>query len=78
MLVEDKGLHVWLFLITGNQHDRFLVVVYRIVFAFGAVRLCRNIGEHLFDLSFDGIYIDVTYHYYALQVGTIPFLIIIP
>jgi len=77
VFVKDDSLDMGLFLIPGNQHNRFFIVIYRIIFAFGGIGLCGNIGKQFLNLCFDGIYIYVSHHNYTLQIGTIPLFIII-
>ena len=77
MLVEDKGLYIWLLFVAGNQYDRLLVVVYGIIFTLGGIGLCGDVRESFLDKGFNGVDINIAYHYYTLQVGTVPFFVIV-
>ena len=66
-----------LFLIFRYANDGFLVVWHRSVFAFRSVFGHLDRREESFNLSFNLIYVDVTYNNDTLLVWTIPFFIIV-
>ena len=59
------------------RHDRFGVVGHFVNRAFAAVAACRHIGPQGFDFGFDGIDIDVAHHHDGLQIGAVPFAIVV-
>ena len=77
VLVEDEGLYIGLFLVLINQYNRLLVVVYRIVLAFGSIGLGGNIRKHFLDLGFDGVHIYIANYHNTLKVWTVPLFIVV-
>ena len=68
---------VGLFLVLFNADNGFLVVCYRVTFPFRSIGWCLNRRKHFLYLLFDAVDVYITYYNNALQVGTIPVLIVI-
>ena len=77
MLTENHRHGIRLLLIARHADNGLLIVGNFIINTFGRIFRRSNRAENVLDLLFHDIHIDVTYHYDALQVGTVPFMIIV-
>ena len=78
-IILEVELHqrVALLLVLSDGYHRFGKIIYRIINTFGRLGRKLNRRKQLLDFRFDAVYIHITYHHDSLQVGAIPFLVII-
>ena len=74
---QQRSQHNRLLAIFFYRHNHFFIVVYGIIHALGRVLRLGNTTEKTFNFCLHLIYIDVAHHNNGLQIGAIPFLIII-
>ena len=77
VFVEDGDVVAGLFHIGGDAHDGLFVVGHGEVDALGWVDRSWDVGKHLFDAVLDLINVDVADDDDALEVGTVPFMIVV-
>ena len=74
---EDVDRRIGNFFVSADIDQRFLIVCYRIVNTFGRVYRSFYVFEYLFQLGFHFFGVDVTDDNDSLQIGTVPFSIVI-
>ena len=74
---EDVDRRIGNFFVCADIDQRFLIVCYRIVNTFGRVYRSFYVFEYLFQLGFHFFSVDVTDDNDSLQIGTVPFSIVI-
>ena len=74
---EDVDRRIGNFFVSADIDQRFLIVCYRIVNTFGRVYRSFYVFEYLYQLGFHFFGVDVTDDNDSLQIGTVPFSIVI-
>ncbi len=78
MFVKHHDAGIPCFGIRRNGNDRLFVVGNRVILACGPFRIESDGRKQRFYLLFHLVYIHIAYHNDALQVGTVPFVVISP
>ena len=77
VLEEELSRRALHFFVLTDVNQRFFVVFYRIVDTFGSIYRCLYVSKDFFQLGFDVVHVDVTHDDDTLQVGAVPFFIVV-
>ena len=77
VLIEYGKDHIGSLLVRSNGNKRFIIVRHFRIFPFGRIYRSRDISKNTFYGRFHLVYIYIPYNDNALQVGAIPFFIIV-